>query len=317
VQAADAGNYTVVARNATFGAITSAPALLTISPRPSLAESLIAQYSFDAAPTAGVIVDTAPGGKHPGTNRLATWVASVAGHSGVMQFSPADPGSQIVVPPHADFDSTKGTIAFWLKTPGNDLAFGDYAAIIFDRRTDNGDVITMVDDGTLFVQAFSHYFHVNQFATTNTVNDDQWHHVAYVYDQGVNGFIRIFLDGQLAASNPNSGPWSWDPAEEIELGKSYDNYWRRFNGYLDDVQFYYRILSPAEVVESMTPRPLISFSRVGDQLTLSWQLPGFVLEHNSNASNPGGWSDVPGGTSSPVTVTISPSGNDYYRLHKP
>jgi len=128
----------------------------------------------------------------------------VAGRSGVMCFaSSPDPGSQIVVPPHADFDSTKGTIAFWMKSAGNDNSFGSFAAIIFDRRTDNGDVISLVDDGTLYVQALSHNFHVNQFGTTNIINNDQWHHVAYVYDQGVYGSIRIYVDGQLAASNPN------------------------------------------------------------------------------------------------------------------
>jgi hypothetical protein len=314
VQTTNGGTYTIVASNVTFGAITSAPAILTILPRPSLGASLIARYNFDAAPVNNIIVDSAPGSRHPGTNRLATWAASLAGRTGIMQFSPADPGSQIAVPPHPDFNSTRGTISFWMKTAGNDTAFGDFASIIFDRRTDNGDVITMVDDGTLFVQAVSHNFHVNQFATTNTVNDDLWHHVAYVFDQGVNGFIRIYVDGQLAASNPNSGPWSWDPAQEIELGKSHDTFWRRFNGSLDDVQFYYRILSTAEVAQSMVLGPSISFSRTGNQLTLSWPVTGFVLQENSNLSNAAGWSNVTGGTSSPVTVTIS--GVKYYRLLK-
>jgi hypothetical protein len=250
-----------------------------VDPRPSLGASLIARYDFDAAPVNNVIADTAPGSKHPGKNFLATWAAAVAGHSGVMQFSPADPGSQIAVPPHADFNSSKGTIAFWMKTAGNDLGFGDYAAIIFDRRTDNGDVITMVDDGTLFVQARSHNFGVNSFATTNTVNDDQWHHVAYVYDQGVNGFIRIYIGGQLVASKLNSGPWSWDPAQELELGKSHDNFWRRFNGYLDDVQFYGRILSAAEVIQSMTLGPSINIQKIGANVQLTWPR-GTLLEAN-------------------------------------
>src|SRR5207247_892253 len=146
-------------------AITSSPpATLTIDARPSLAASLVARYNFDAAPVNNVIADNAPAAKHPGTNVLAMWSNSVAGHSGVMLFaSSPDPGSQIVVPPHADFDSTKGTIAFWMKSAGNDNSFGSFAAIIFDRRTDNGDVITMVDDGTLFVQALSHRFHVDLF----------------------------------------------------------------------------------------------------------------------------------------------------------
>jgi hypothetical protein len=279
VQLTNAGTYAIVASNNTFGAITSSPAILTINPRPSLFASLVARYNFDAAPVNNVIVDSAPGPKHPGTNLLATWAATESGRSGVMQFAGGDPGSQIVVPPSADFDSSKGTIAFWMKSVGNNLNFGDYAAIIFDRRADNGDVITMVDDGTLFVQAQSHGFHVNQFATTNTVNDDQWHHVAYIYDQGVNGSIRFYIDGQFAASNPNTSPWSWDAAQEIELGKSHDNFWRRYFGFLDDIQIYNRTLSPAEVVQSKTlpPAVFLTIQKVGANVQLTWP-QGTLLE---------------------------------------
>ena len=122
------------------------------------------------------------------------------------------------------------------------------------------------------------------------------------------------MDGQLAASNPNVGPWAWDPAEELELGKSHDTFWRRFNGDLDDEQFYNRLLSGSEVVQTMTLGPLITFTRSGNQLILSWPLTGFVLQENTNLSNPGGWSNVSGGGTSPVTVTIS--GIKFYRLLK-
>jgi hypothetical protein len=313
IQPANAGSYTVVASNSSFGMITSTPAFLTINPRPSLTASLIARYNFDAAPIDDVVIDSAPGSRHPGTNSLATWVDSVIDRSGVMQFS-ANDGSQIVIPPHPDFNISKGAIAFWMKSAGN-AGPGEFASIIFDRRTSDGDVITMVDDGTLFVQASSHDFRVNSFATTNTVNDDQWHHVAYVYDQGPNGFIRIYVDGQLAASNPNGSPWAWDPSQEIELGRSDNTYWKRFEGYLDDFQFYNRLLSGAEVVASMSMGPAISFSRTGSQLTLSWGASGYVLQQNSDPTNPNGWTDVPG--SSPVSVAIAPTGNRYYRLRNP
>jgi hypothetical protein len=67
----------------------------------------------------------------------------------------------------------------------------------------------------------------------------------------------------------------------------------------------------------MTLGPFLSFSRAGNQLTLSWASTGFVLQQNSNLGNPSGWSNVAGGTSSPVTVTIPSSGNNFYRLHQP
>jgi hypothetical protein len=315
VQSTSAGPYTVTASNASFGMITSTPAILTVNPRPSLSASLVARYNFDAAPVNNVVVDSSPAAKHPGTNVLATWVGSVGTRSGVMQFAAPAPGSQIVIAPHPDFDSSKGAITFWLKTPGNDLTSGDYAAIIFDRRTWDGDVITLVDDGTLFVQARKTEFTANSFATTTTVNDDAWHHIAYVYDQGQYGYIRFYVDGQLAGSNPNSIPWAWDPAQQLELGKSHDTYWRRLSGYLDDVQFYGRTLTAPEVVQSMTlvtAGPALTFTQAGNQLTISWGQPGFVLQQNSDLQNTAGWTDV--GSTSPATITLPATGYKFYRL---
>jgi len=125
------------------------------------------------------------------------------------------------------------------------------------------------------------------------------------------------VDGQLAASNPNSGPWSWDPSEQIELGKSYDSFWRRFDGYLDDVQFYNRSLSAAEVAEIFQSRPALGVGRTGNQLTFSWSETGFVLQENPNVTNALGWNNVAGGSTGPVTVTIPATGNNFYRLRKP
>lgn len=318
VQSINAGTYTAIASNALAQA-TSNPAMLVINPRPTLEQSQVARYNFDATPVNNVIVDTAPGGEHPGTNLLATWVADVTGRTGVMQFASANLGGQIVIPSHSDFDSSKGAIAFWMKSPGTGGA-GAFGAILFDRRTDRGDVIVMEDNGTLFVQAREAGFNINSFATTNTVNDDQWHHIAYVYDQGVNGSTRIYVDGQLSGSKANSGPWSWDPAQAIALGKSPAAFWRRFDGYLDDVQFYNRVLTAAEVAQVMNPalqRPTLASNRSGSQLMFSWSASGFVLQENSDLGNPMGWTNVPGGAASPVTVTIPATGNKFYRLGPP
>jgi len=71
------------------------------------------------------------------------------------------------------------------------------------------------------------------------------------------------------------------------------------------------------VTVNQTINPVITLSRTENQITLSWNQSGFVLEQNASASNPAGWSSVEGGTSSPVTVTISAGGSKFYRLHKP
>jgi len=310
------GKYTVTATSP-LGSVTSDTAVLTVYPRPSLTASLVARYNFEASPVNDVIVDTAPGGEHPGTNVFATWVAEEAGHSGVMQFISDGDGSQFVVSPHTNFDSAKGAITFWIKTPGA-AGSGNFGAIIFDRRSDRGDVMVVQEEGTLFVQAYGpSSARINVFSTTATINDDQWHHVAYVYDQTASGHTRIYLDGQLVGDNPNAGTWAWDPAQPLEFGKSHDSYWHRLDGFLDDVQIFNRTLSQAEVTALVNPGAALQISKTGNQISISWSDAGFALEENSDLGNANGWSPVAGGATSPVTITAPASGNKFYRLHKP
>src|SRR5262249_5951240 len=143
---------------------------------------------------------------------------------GLMQFD-ANAGSQITLTPQADFNASKGTIMFWMRTAGA-VGPGTYGPILFDRRangyTGPGDVIVMQDDGRIFVQAGNGVTGgVNQFATPNTVNDNRWHHIAYVYDQSVGGSIAVYIDGTLSRQQNNSAVWSWSATQEIELGRSY------------------------------------------------------------------------------------------------
>jgi hypothetical protein len=59
--------------------------------------------------------------------------------------------------------------------------------------------------------------------------------------------------------------------------------------------------------------PVLSYSRSGGQLTLSWTSPGCVLQENTSVADLAGWRDVSGGNVSPVTVTID-GGNRFFRL---
>ena len=122
------------------------------------------RFAFDAAPVNNVIVDTL--GHHPGTVAGAQWAATEGDRSGVMHFTvPAVP--QITIAPTPDFNGTAGSIAFWMKS-GPNSGPGNAAAILFDRRVTEGDIIVLVDDGTLVVQSKA-----ASFATTQTVNNDQ------------------------------------------------------------------------------------------------------------------------------------------------
>ncbi len=61
--------------------------------------------------------------------------------------------------------------------------------------------------------------------------------------------------------------------------------------------------------------PTLSIAAAGNQVTVAWSGAGWVLQENTNLGNPAGWTDVPGATASPATLTIGP-GNKFFRLKK-
>jgi hypothetical protein len=74
------------------------------------------------------------------------------------------------------------------------------------------------------------------------------------------------------------------------------------------------LASLADPMKDVISGPRVKFSVAGDQLTFSWNPPtGFRLQRKSALGTPDGWTDVPNGATSPVTVTIG-SGNEFFQL---
>lgn len=220
------------------------------------ASSLAVRLNFEAPLVGDLVVDSKPTGlAHPGTNHNALWVESSldAGASpmrrvGVLHFE-ANDSSQVVISPSTDFNGTRGTITFWIRSAGNQGP-GSQGAILFDRRSTRGDVIVLSDDGRLFVQALSAPGQVrNSFFSNQSVADNLWHCIAYAYDQTATGATSIYIDGVLDRTQANTATWSWDSTRGIELGSSHDPFWKRFTGDLDDFRFYKRLLTAQEIAE--------------------------------------------------------------------
>jgi hypothetical protein len=272
----------------------------------------------------GIIQDTKPAGTpHDGFNSGATWLASSGPdatfpapitRTGVEQFSAAV-GSQITVPPNPDFDSTTGTICFWMRANAPVPGPGEEAAIIFDRRTDNGIVITLSDGGAIFVQSAG----ATSSATAGYLPDNNWHFVAVTYQQVVDGQIQIFVDGTLTGLGINTAAWSWPTGQQIELGRSHDGYWKRYDGQLDDFRIYNRILTDTELGQIYSSDALVdtgalklryNFDDAGIGQTLTW--PFGTLE-SSPTLDPGAiWTPMPAATSPWPILPSAPS--LFYRI---
>lgn len=237
---------------------------------------------------------------------------------GVMEFNEAQ-GDQVIIPADPAFNSTSGTITFWVKTAGATGA-GNEGAILFDRRTSVGDVIVLKDDGSVFVQASGG----PSFATGTHIADDTWHHIAYVYDQSAGGATTLYIDGNNAGSKTTTGAWSWPTAQPIELGRSHDGYWKRFNGRMDDVRLYNRMLTEGEIggvvagdnaqarVASDALLVLFDFNAPGSGLVLTWPCGTLQAASSVGAGGVLQWEDVQG-AASPFGVRANTQ-KSFYRV---
>lgn len=232
----NSGYYDVVVTNP-YGTAISDPAAVT--------------SGILIGPATGVVQDAKPqgapqDGQNHGSGWVPSWVGSSTNRTGVATFSASAPGF-ISIPGETNLDAPTGTITFWMKSSGTVTNLGYQAAIILDRgdRSVGEFNIIQQDDGTLAVQPPGGG--PNKVTSSGTVSSGDWVHVAIVYDQSDVGTVDLYLNGFLDISNPNGSAWAWTVGSELNLGRSRDAYWRPFDGALDDVRFYNRQLTAAEI----------------------------------------------------------------------
>lgn len=224
------------------------------------AASLKHRMNADSAAT--LVNDTSGNARH-GTNTSNTTVfmpsavdkaSSPVLRRGAMQFmaaAAAAGSSQVAIPAHTDFNAASGTIMFWMKSGQTAAALGgNEGAMLWDRRTTSGNVLvltagTNANPGRLFSQPSGG----GSFYSTVRVDDDRWHHVAFVYNQAAGGMDMFYVDGVAAGSVVHGNAWSWPGTQQIELGRSHDGYWQKYNGLLDEIRFYNTALTPAQVAQ--------------------------------------------------------------------
>jgi len=164
---------------------------------------------------------------------------------------------------------------------------------------------------------------VTQVPTYTDVNGffvNAWHHVALLKNSSVK---QIWIDGFLFLESVGADPLKMDFTEFL-IGNDVTAA-TGFRGLMDDVAVYGSALDPTNIValaQGASPidfaLPIVlSIGRSGaSDVVLSWPGTGFILQTNSSVSNPAGWGDVSGATTSPVTTSLPPTGNSYFRLRR-
>ncbi len=82
-----------------------------------------------------------------------------------------------------------------------------------------------------------------------SLNDNKWHHVAFVFQEGVINGSQLYLDGQ-----PVGLPFTYhifNQTAQIDIGGN--NFWDQFfNGFIDEVRIWSRPLLKAEIQQNAT-----------------------------------------------------------------
>jgi hypothetical protein len=193
---------------------------------------------------------------------------------------------------------------------------GNEAAMLVDRRTTTGAIIALNDAGAIYWQG--------QAGSRNSVTggylpDSNWHHVAVTYGQTTSDNISIYVDGVLAASTPVTNAWSWPLTQELEIGRSHDNYWKRYDGLMDDFRMYNRVLSDSEVAQIYANGALVDTSALVAKYNFDSAIYGqsVVWPYGTLQSTPvlgagATWTPVPGATSPMPFLPSQPA--LFYRL---
>jgi hypothetical protein len=311
------GSYYLVVTNM-YGSTTSKVSTVTID-------------KLRIATGAGYTPDTKPSGTpHDGEVIGATILASNTdseggGRLGVALFNSTN-SNQIAVSTvtTTDFDSTNGTILFWMQS-GTAGTTSDNA-LLFQHGSSSGGTINngvfVLQSGTgqIIVETSGNGGYVGGSAN---VSDSNWHHVAVVNDNTAGQ--QIYVDGKLDNSGGNPLSWSWPGGQPIDLGLSPDSHWQAYNGYLDDVRFYNRILTGSEIASIYHADDLVDTNALKLQLNfgstnlnpglaISWRNTNSVLQTATVITGP--WTNYPAAV--PPYNVETQRGQMFYRyIHTP
>lgn len=209
-----------------------------------------------------------------GTDNNVTYVDGVSGKA--MQ---AGANGYVVYPSANDFKRvTSFTIAFWMKKNGPNPAGGG-TSFVFGLATST-DIWTRQDmflefedagnPSTAALAAAKFYVKDQWFEFTGArripnILDNQWHHLAFVFDQATStvSFYKdgapLSIPGGLPANfgkfNNNGGVMDLNPSSGIvvggpghfAVGKTPDSWMGNFNGAIDQFRMYGSALSAADV----------------------------------------------------------------------
>jgi len=181
-----------------------------------------------------------------------------------------------------------------------DVSETEYAALLWFKTTNGNCGLMAVVDSDLGVGGHDRHIYLTggnikirlwdteeiETAGLNLANG-LWHHVVYTYGATIGG-QKVYVDGLLRASGTkNASDFDWQ--RRVNIGFSNDAANNYFEGVLDDVRIYNKILTQAEVQQTMRGDPLLAWSPnptngstpyIRDATPLSWSPGDMASQHD-------------------------------------
>ena len=179
------------------------------------------------------------------------WVEGFDG--GAIEFG----GTDYIELPTDLVGSDVGSITMWIKTEQMTRGMIFYGT---DATTGNGygdenEMHVNINDGG-FVNLFIEFVDSDVSVQTPAVNDNSWHHIAATWD--INGQLKLYLDGgEPVAADHTGNNFRFSGRMRFGAPNSSERF---YIGSLDDVRLYDRVLSVAEIQETMRGDPLVAWN---------------------------------------------------------
>jgi len=282
-------------------------------------EELSGPVAFDNVPSPaedGILIGRA---RRSATVPNATVPQTGAANIRSLEFSGTDGDAlDIDAGPILDVGSADFTLEAWLNArtiPGGiSMIAGKRISGLFG---DKGYELLAQSSGSGFIISFDIRAGGPQATLTSGLLDlGNWYHVATVRSSSP-ARLSLYLDGVLvqAIDDPLAGT-NLNSTQHLTIGGCIEGdgaFHRPFDGFIDEVRFSKTVLVPAAFLNTPRPRPVLAFTRTGNQMSLSRTGVGFALQANTNPASLGGWADVPNGQTNPIVVPLT-SSNQFYRL---
>ncbi|MGB3182052.1 MAG: carboxypeptidase regulatory-like domain-containing protein [Cyclobacteriaceae bacterium] len=208
---------------------------LEVKPFHSVSEGLIAYYTFDDAKftdKAGTfdLFDYGP--------EISTDIPNNTGYS--VEFK-AEEKDYLRAVKNITYNLSYASFNYWIKTEADGKSMYLYCA---SSRTDYVFRFFLHDDNKFYFDYSPYYFFTNLYSQQFDLYDGEWHMLTYVHGEDL---ISLYFDGIKIEEIGGWRMYRNDHAEGAIIGRRGPHDDHYFDGRMDNIRFYNRALTDAEV----------------------------------------------------------------------